>query len=91
MHEEEESAPLSGIVARAGGVHCRGLLAGQQLRKNDLTFAKIYDSLLQIPASHIVVALGVTIINYGILVFYDYLAFRFAKVPISLAGWPSPR
>ena len=30
--------------------------------------------------------MGVTVINYGvILVFYDYLAFRFAEVPISLA------
>ena len=30
------------------------------------------------------VALGLTIINYGILVCFDYLAFRYAKVPISL-------
>ena len=51
-----------------------------------MTFEKIRDNLLQIPASHIVIALAVTFINYAvILVFYDYLAFRYAKVPISLA------
>ena len=60
-------------------------LLASEFRTHDLTFAKIYDSLLQIPASHIVVALGMTFINYAvILVFYDYLAFRFAEVPISL-------
>ena len=57
-----------------------------RVSEHDLTLAKIRDSSLQIPASHIVVALGVTFINYAvILVCYDYLAFRFAKVPISLA------
>ncbi len=57
----------------------------QQFRSNDLTFAKVRESLLQIPASHIALAMGLMILNYGVLVFYDYLAFRFANVPISLA------
>ena len=57
-----------------------------QLQKNGLTdMAKIRDNLLQISAWHILLALGLTIVNFGVLVFYDYLAFRFAKVPISLA------
>ena len=65
-------------------------LLAYELRKNDLTFAKICDSLLQIPLSHMVIALGVTLVNFAvILVCYDYLAFRFAKVPISLRGSPS--
>ena len=56
-----------------------------EFRKHDLTFAKIRDSILQIPTSHIVLALGVTFISYAVvLVCYDYLAFRFAEVPISL-------
>lgn len=59
-------------------------LLRNQLLKHDLTLAKIRDSLLQIRVSHIVIALGLTVINYGILVCYDYLAFRYAKVPISL-------
>jgi uncharacterized membrane protein YbhN (UPF0104 family) len=61
-------------------------LLAYELRKNDMTFAKIRDSLVQIPLSHIAIALGVTVVNYVIiLVGYDYLAFRFAEVPISLA------
>ncbi|MGO9111894.1 MAG: hypothetical protein ACLP9L_21925 [Thermoguttaceae bacterium] len=56
-----------------------------ELRRHDMSFEKIRDNLLQIPASHIAIAMVLTIINYGVLVFYDYLAFRYAKVPISLA------
>ena len=60
-------------------------LLASEFRRHNLTLEKIIDSLLQIPVSHIVVALGVTFINYAvILVCYDYLAFRFAEVPISL-------
>ncbi len=60
-------------------------LLSREMNRHDLTFAKIWESLLQIPASHIAVALAVTFINYVvILVCYDYLAFRFAEVPISL-------
>jgi len=59
------------------------LLVGE-LKRNNITKEVIWGSLLQIPAWHIVVALGLTIINYGILVCYDYLAFCYAKVPISL-------
>ena len=56
-----------------------------ELKRHHMTREVIRDSLLQVPASLIVIAMGLTIINYGILVFYDYLAFRYAKVPISLA------
>jgi uncharacterized membrane protein YbhN (UPF0104 family) len=55
-----------------------------ELRKHGMTFEKVRDNVLQIPASHIAIAMGLTVINYGVLVFYDYLAFRYAKVPISL-------
>ena len=60
-------------------------LLKHEVDKNDLTFAKIYHSLLQIPAWQMLTALGLTLVNFAvILVCYDYLAFRFAEVPISL-------
>ena len=59
-------------------------LLASEFRRHNLTFAKILDSVLQIPTSHIVVALGLTVINFGILVCYDYLAFHYAQIPISL-------
>lgn len=61
-------------------------LLTSEFQKHGLTFEKVMNSLLQIPAWNIVIALGVTFVNYAvILVCYDYLAFRYAKVPISLA------
>jgi phosphatidylglycerol lysyltransferase len=61
------------------------VLLYSELKRNDLTPRKILDSVLQIPNWQIAVALGLTVVNYGILVGYDYLAFLFADVPISLA------
>ena len=43
-------------------------------------------NLLDIHKGWMLAAVGLTIINYGILSLYDYLAFRFANVPISLAA-----
>jgi uncharacterized membrane protein YbhN (UPF0104 family) len=43
----------------------------------------ILDSLRQVPLSLILLAIVITHLNYGVLVVYDYLAFRFAGVPIS--------
>jgi uncharacterized membrane protein YbhN (UPF0104 family) len=50
-----------------------------------LTFARVWEDLLQIRWNWMLAAIGLTVINYGILVGYDFLAFRFAKVPISIA------
>ncbi len=57
----------------------------RELVHHDVTLQRIRDSIFAIRTSYLVIALGLTIINYGILVFFDYLAFRYAKVPISLA------
>jgi len=60
------------------------LLLRYELKRTNITMEVIWDSLLHVPAWNIAVALALTIINYGILVCYDYLAFCYAKVPISL-------
>ena len=52
----------------------------RQLQKYSLR--EILDSLRQVPYSLVLLAIVITHINYG-LVIYDYLAFRFAGVPIS--------
>jgi phosphatidylglycerol lysyltransferase len=57
----------------------------REFGRNELTYAKIRDSIFQIHGWLFVMALGLTVVNYGILVCYDYLAFHFADVPISLA------
>jgi glycosyltransferase 2 family protein len=60
-------------------------LLWHQWHSNNLTPAEVLRCLRQIPTSHVLLALGVTVLNYGvILVCYDYLAFRFANVPITL-------
>ncbi len=53
----------------------------RQLQKYSLH--EILDSLRQVPYSLVFVAIVITHINYGVLVVYDYLAFRYAGVPIS--------
>ena len=58
-------------------------LAGNDCRSTDLR-TKIRDSLRQVPYSLVFLAIVITHVNYGVLVVYDYLAFRFAGVPISL-------
>lgn len=55
----------------------------RQWHDNHLTFAAVWHDLLGIRWSWMLLALGLTVINYGILACYDYLAFRFAGVPIS--------
>jgi uncharacterized membrane protein YbhN (UPF0104 family) len=61
------------------------LLLWRQLRENHLTFAKICEDLSTIAPRQMAVALAVTFVNFVVvLVCYDYLAFRFAEVPISL-------
>ncbi len=75
---------LGSLVVLAVFVAAACLLYSE-LRRHNMTFGKIRDNVLQIPASHIAIAMALTVINYGVLAFYDYLAFRFAKVPISLA------
>ena len=57
----------------------------RQWHDNHLTLAGVWRDLLDIHKGWMLAAVGLTIINYGILALYDYLAFRFAKVPISLA------
>ena len=57
----------------------------RQWHGNHLTLAGVSAHLLDIPKGWMLVAVGLTVINYGILSGYDLLAFRFAKVPISLA------
>ena len=57
----------------------------RQWHGNHLTLAGVWRDLLDIPKGWMLVAVGLTVINYGILSGYDLLAFRFAKVPISLA------
>jgi glycosyltransferase 2 family protein len=79
-------ARLLGLVLVIAVFAASAWLLKNQLQANDLTLEKIVANLRQIPASRIVIALCVTVVNYGvILVCYDYLAFRFAQVPISLA------
>ena len=56
----------------------------RQWHDNHLTFAGVWRDLLEIHPVWMLAAVGLTVINYGILSLYDYLAFRFAKVPISL-------
>jgi len=56
----------------------------RQWHGNHLTLAGVWHDLLEIRAGWMLAAIGLTIVNYGILAAYDYLAFRFAKVPISL-------
>lgn len=61
------------------------LLLYHQWHDNHLSLAKILKNLLQISGTHVAIAAGITFINYAvILVCYDYLAFRFAEVPLSL-------
>lgn len=60
------------------------LLYGQW-NDNHLTLAKVRNDLLQIRVGWIIAAVVLTVLNYGVLVCYDYLAFRFARVRISLA------
>lgn len=55
----------------------------RQLKHYD--FQQVVQSLRQIPVSHLVAAVGITIINYLILVGYDVLAVRF--VGQTLAFW----
>jgi uncharacterized membrane protein YbhN (UPF0104 family) len=57
----------------------------RQWHDNHLTLQGVWRDLLDIDKGWMLVAVGLTVINYGILVMYDYLAFRFAKVPISFA------
>ena len=56
------------------------LLYGQ-LQKYNLH--DVLDSLRQVPYSHVLLAIALTHLNYGVLVVYDYLAFRFAGVTVS--------
>ena len=48
------------------------------------TVAEIIDSVRQIPSSWILAALVVTVVNYAILVGYDFLAIRYVKEPLAL-------
>jgi uncharacterized membrane protein YbhN (UPF0104 family) len=57
----------------------------RQWHDNHLTVAGVWRDLLGIHPAWMLAAVGLTIVNYGILALYDYLAFRFAEVPISLA------
>ncbi len=86
MMKKKSPLQLLGLLLVLAVFTAAACLLAFEFRKHGLTFEKIRDNLLQIPASHIAIALAVTFINYAvILVFYDYLAFRYAKVPISLA------
>jgi uncharacterized membrane protein YbhN (UPF0104 family) len=57
----------------------------RQWHDNHLTLEGVWRDLLGIHIAWMLAAVGLTIVNYGILVMYDYLAFRFARVPISFA------
>ena len=58
----------------------------KQLQRPEMTWQNIGESLLKIPVGNVVLALGVTLFSYCIvLVGYDYLACRLRKVPMSLA------
>jgi uncharacterized membrane protein YbhN (UPF0104 family) len=62
-------------------------LLHRQWHDNHLTLAKVGEDLgdyLHRPGL-LLAAVGLTVVNYVVLVFFDYLAFRFAKVPISRA------
>jgi uncharacterized membrane protein YbhN (UPF0104 family) len=50
-----------------------------------LTFARIGEDLMEIRWTWMLAAVGLTVFNYGILACYDYLAFRYAEIPISPA------
>ena len=83
--EKAKSAPLLGTLLVLAIFAVAVWLLVDSCRGTDLTLRRFVDSLLEIPLQPSSIALGVTIINYAvILVCYDYLAFRFAKVPISL-------
>ena len=45
---------------------------------------QIIDSVRQIPTKWILAALGLTAVNYGILVGYDFLAVRYVREPLAL-------
>jgi len=60
---------------------CAAWLLFRQLQKCSLH--DILDSLRQVPYSLVFLAIIITHLNYGVLVVYDYLAFRYAGVPIS--------
>jgi uncharacterized membrane protein YbhN (UPF0104 family) len=57
----------------------------RQWHDNHLTLQGVWNDLLDIHKGWLLAAIGLTIVNYAILVGYDYLAFRYAKVPISVA------
>jgi phosphatidylglycerol lysyltransferase len=77
---------LLGILLVVAVFAAAAWLLASEMRRHNLTFDSIWSSLIQIRVSRVVIALAVTFVNYAvILVCYDYLAFRYAKVPISLA------
>ncbi len=61
---------------------CGAWLLHGQLRHYRLQ--DVLDDLRNISKAQFVAALLITAVNYGILVVYDYLAFRFSEIPISL-------
>jgi uncharacterized membrane protein YbhN (UPF0104 family) len=78
-------ARLLGLVLVIAAFAAAVWLLKNQLQSNDLSLAKIVASLRQIPVANVCFAVVVTVINYAvILTCYDYLAFRYAGVVISL-------
>jgi uncharacterized membrane protein YbhN (UPF0104 family) len=55
----------------------------QKFPDHPLTLASVWHDLLEIRWYWMLAAVGLTVLNYGILACYDWLAFRFAEVPIS--------
>ena len=62
-----------------------GLLLRRQWIEHNLSVAVIWDNLLSISPVYVLAAVGMTAFNYVVLACYDYLAFRYAKIPISAA------
>lgn len=59
-------------------------LLKKQLTENHIDLAKIVGSLKEVPASRLVAAVLITVLNYGVLVFYDLLAVRYIGEKLAL-------
>ena len=89
---EKKSVPTLGLLLVLAIFAAAAWLADARVREERPDFRQdLRQPARRFPSAHSSFALGVTFVNYAvILVSYDYLAFASPRCRSRCGGWPSP-